>query len=112
MSTTKAEYIALTEAAKEVIWLKRLIGEFGVKQENYVMHCDSQSAIDLSKNAVYGFKTKHIEVQYHFIRLALERSDLQVDKIHTDKNLVGMLISVFSAEKNRMCRKDLSMERT
>lgn len=100
LSTTEVEYVALTEAAKEMIQLKRLLCKAGVKQENYVVHCDSQSAIVLSKNAIYNFKTKHIEVRYHFIQLALECGDLQVDKINIDKNLTDMLTNVISIEKN------------
>ena len=108
-STTEAAFVALTEAAKEMTWFKRLLG---VKIENYIVNCDSQSAIDLSKNAIYHFKTKHIELWYHFIRLALERGDLQVEKTHTNKNLANMLTKLVSAEKNQMCRKDPSMDKT
>ncbi|CAL5378711.1 unnamed protein product [Camellia sinensis] len=61
--TTEVEYIAAAEARKEMLWLKRFLQELGVKQEKFVVHCDSQSAIDLSKNSMYHSRTKHIDVR-------------------------------------------------
>ena len=60
----KAEAIAATEAAKEMLWMKRFLLELGVRQDEYVVFCDSQSAMDLSKNATYHSRTKHIDVRY------------------------------------------------
>ena len=68
MSTTKAEYIAVSEACKEAIWLARLVRDLGITIEMPTLHCDSQSAIMLAKNPVFYAKTKHIDVKYHFIR--------------------------------------------
>ena len=61
------EYMAMTEAGKEAVWLSRLVNELGFKQDSMVLHCDSQSAIHLAKNQVYHARTKHIAVRYHKI---------------------------------------------
>ena len=53
LSTIEAECIAANEAGKEMLWLKRFLQELGLKQDGYVVNCDSQSAIDLSKNSMY-----------------------------------------------------------
>ena len=60
LSTTEAEYVAATEASKEVIWLQRFMKELGTKQENSRLYNDSQSAIHLVKNLAFHSKTKHI----------------------------------------------------
>ena len=60
LSTTEAEYMAAMEAGKEVEWMKDFIGELGIRQEEYRLYCDSQSAIHLAKNAAYHSRTKHI----------------------------------------------------
>ena len=60
LSTTKAEYIAATEADNEILWMKTFFKELGLKQDEYVVYCDSQSEIDLSKNSTYHSRTKHI----------------------------------------------------
>ena len=68
LSTTEAEFIAITEACKELLWLKKFLQGLGLKQERYVFHCDSQSAIHLSKNSSIHSRSKHIDVRYHWIR--------------------------------------------
>jgi hypothetical protein len=60
LSTTKAEYVAATEASKEMIWLQRFMDELGKKQENNMLYYDSESAIDIAKNSTFHSKTKHI----------------------------------------------------
>ena len=65
LSTTEAEYIAANEASKEMLWMKRFLQELGLTQDKCVVHCDSQSVIDLSKNAMFHSRLKHIEVRYH-----------------------------------------------
>ena len=56
-----------------MLWLKRFLQELGLKQDEYVVNCDSQSAIDLSKNSMYHSRSKYIEVRYHWLRLVVEQ---------------------------------------
>jgi len=65
LSTTEAEFIAATEACKELLWMKKYLRELGFVQKRYVLYCDSQSAIHLSKNPTFHGKSKHIDVRYH-----------------------------------------------
>ena len=71
LSTIEAEYIAATKAGKEMLWMKQFLQELDLKQRDYIVHCYSQSAIDLSKNTMYHARTKHIDVRYHWIRKAI-----------------------------------------
>eukprot|EP00252_Welwitschia_mirabilis_P025929 TRINITY_DN8284_c0_g2_i1.p1 TRINITY_DN8284_c0_g2~~TRINITY_DN8284_c0_g2_i1.p1 ORF type:complete len:122 (-),score=23.98 TRINITY_DN8284_c0_g2_i1:45-386(-) len=103
LSTTEAEYIAMTEATKEMIWLRRLLDWFELKQHQYVIYCDSQSAIHLAKNVAYHAWTKHIDVRYHFIREALEEKKLDVHKIHTQANLADFLTKAVTGDKHQWC---------
>uniref|UniRef100_A0A2N9HLU0 Uncharacterized protein n=1 Tax=Fagus sylvatica TaxID=28930 RepID=A0A2N9HLU0_FAGSY len=79
-STTEAEYVAATQASKEAIWLQMLLEELGHKQEKIALFCDSQSALHLAKNPAFHSKTKHIRVQYHFVR----EKALRIRKQHGD----------------------------
>jgi hypothetical protein len=65
LNTAEAEFNAATEASKELLWIKRLACELGFKQEKYVLFCDNQSAIHLSKNASFHSRSNHIEVHNH-----------------------------------------------
>lgn len=68
LSTTEAEYMALTEANKERIWLKGLIGDLGLHHDQAIVYCDNLSAICLAKDQVHHERIKHIDVRYHFLR--------------------------------------------
>ena len=68
-STTEAEYIALSFATQEAIWLRRLLENVGVKQrESTVIYEDNQGAIQLSRNSKFHNRTKHIDIAFHFVR--------------------------------------------
>lgn len=67
LSTIETEYIVATHARKEAAWLQRLCSGIGLVQQVVRLDCDSQSEIFLAKNPNYHSKTKHIDVQYHFV---------------------------------------------
>ena len=50
-----------------------------------VVYCDNSNAIDISKNPVQHFKTKHIEIRYHFIRDLVERKIVCLEYIPTER---------------------------
>ena len=103
LSTTEAEYMAVTEAVKEAIWLHGLLDELGIGQKSIKVHCDSQSAIHLAKNQVYHARTKHIDVRYHFVRKILEDSTILLQKIQTKENPADMLTKVVTTIKFQHC---------
>ena len=105
LSFTESEYVALTEAVKEMLWLKGLLEQLGLEQKEYLVHCDNQGAIHLAKNAAYHSKTKHIDKHYHFIRNVLEHGQLVVRKVHTKENVADMFTKVVPPDKVIFCRR-------
>ena len=103
MSTTEAEYTTAAEAFKEAIWLRGMVTDLGFEQRQVVVHCDSQSAICLSKNQVHHEKTKHIDIKLHFVRLEVSKGVVKLLKIHTDDNLADMLTKAVPAAKLELC---------
>ena len=101
LSTTEAEYISLTEAVKEGLWLKGFMSELGYDQDCAEIYCDSQSAIHLSKNTMYHERTKHIDVRLHFIRDIIAEGVIKVKKICTDVNPADILTKVVPIDKFR-----------
>ncbi|KAK3038368.1 hypothetical protein RJ639_030268 [Escallonia herrerae] len=100
LSTTEAEYVAMTEASKEIIWLQRLLTELGYRQVDCKLWTDSQSAIHLAKNSAFHSRTKHIHLRYHFIRSLLEGGQLNLEKIEGNKNPADMLTKDLLGFKN------------
>ena len=112
-STTEAEFIAATEASKELLWLNKFINELGFDQDKYVLFCDNQSVIHLSKNASFHSRSKHIDVCYHWIRDVLNSKQMQFEKFHTNDNGADMLTKVVTKEKLNVCCQlaDMAAER-
>jgi hypothetical protein len=109
LSTTESEYMAATHASKEVVWLQRLCSGIGLVQEAVRIECDSQSAIFLAKNPAYHSKTKHIDVQYHFVRDMIEEKKVSLMKVDTLKNVADSLTKSVSTEKFSWCRGSMGI---
>ena len=78
LSTAESEYVTATHAAKEALWLRRLIGEiFRPLVHPTVLYGDNQSAIVLTKNGSYHARTKHVDIRYHFIRFTVEEGSIR-----------------------------------
>ncbi|KAF5797362.1 putative RNA-directed DNA polymerase [Helianthus annuus] len=103
LSTTEAEYMAVAEASKELIWLKNFLNELGKEQDDCALFCDNQSAIHLAKNPVFHSKTKHIQLRYHFIRERINDGTLKLEKIKGTENPADMLTKVVTLEKLKLC---------
>jgi phosphoribosyl-AMP cyclohydrolase len=99
LSTTEVEYMATTHASKEVVWLQILCSGIGLVQQAVRIDCDSQSALFLAKNPTYHSKTKHIDIQYHFVRDMVEEKKVLLMKVDTLKNVVDSLTKSMSTEK-------------
>ena len=71
LSTTEAEYMAMTQASKEIIWLQVLLEELGALthiEQMSTLYGDNQGALALARNPEYDARTKHIDIQHHFVR--------------------------------------------
>ncbi|KAE8656252.1 Retrovirus-related Pol polyprotein from transposon TNT 1-94 [Hibiscus syriacus] len=111
-STTEAEYVAATQASKEAIWLKMLLEELGHNQEYVSLFCDSQSALHLVRNPTFHSRTKHIRVQYHFIRENVEEGTIDMQKIHTKDNIADFMTKAINADKFTWCRSSCGLSET
>ncbi|KAG8500185.1 hypothetical protein CXB51_004397 [Gossypium anomalum] len=103
LSTIEAEYMAITEACKEAIWLKGLFSELNGDLQISTIFCDSQSAIFLTKDQMFHERTKHIDVRYHFIRDIIARGDIVVSKISTHENPADMMTKSLPITKFEHC---------
>ncbi|KAG8473481.1 hypothetical protein CXB51_035654 [Gossypium anomalum] len=103
LSTTEAEYMAITEAYKEAIWLKGLFSELNEDLQISTVFCDSQSAIFLTKDQMFHERTKHIDVRYHFVRDIIARGDIVVSKISTHENPADMMTKSLPITKFEHC---------
>ncbi|KAA0052062.1 copia LTR rider [Cucumis melo var. makuwa] len=87
LSTSEVEYMALTEATKDEIWPRDLVGDVGLCHDQAIVYCDSLSAICLTKDQVYHERTMNIDMRYHSLR---SEHRVKVIKIGTIDNLANM----------------------
>jgi hypothetical protein len=94
-------YIATTHAAKEAIWLRRLIDEIiGPINAPTPIFCDNNGAVTLAKqDAVFHPRTKHIDIRYHYIRQLVEDRSISIIRINTDNNLADMFTKSLARPK-------------
>ena len=85
LSTAEAEYIAARSYCSQLLWMKKVLTDYGISQDTMIVYCDNPSAIDISKNPVQYSKTKHIEIKYHFIRDLIERKIVCLEYIPTER---------------------------
>ena len=82
--------MAASEAAKEGIWLRKLMVDLGVPAEGpTVIHADNQGCIALTRNDANHTRTKHIDIRHHFIREQVMTKELELLYCHTNASTSG-----------------------
>ncbi|GJS91360.1 retrovirus-related pol polyprotein from transposon TNT 1-94 [Tanacetum coccineum] len=83
-SSTEAEYKALADTVAELTWLQALLNELGIRSSlTPILWCNSLGATYLSANPIFHARTKHVEIDYHFVREKVAQGDLRVQHIST-----------------------------
>ena len=91
LSSTEAEYMALTEATTEALWFQTWINEVFKRTLPVTIYCDNQSAIALAKNDVFHQRTKHIDIRYHFIRQHVNEGRINIKWVDTKQQQADIL---------------------
>ncbi len=102
LSTTEAEYIVLTYAGKEALWMRQFISElFTPLHHPIIIHDDNQSALALAHAELGQFhaRTKHIDIRYHFIRYAIANDDIRLVYCPTEDMLADTLTKALPSAK-------------
>ncbi|KAG5869020.1 hypothetical protein JTB14_025909 [Gonioctena quinquepunctata] len=78
LSTTEAEYVAACHATKEAIWIRRLMNDIGESVSMATpLNNDNQSAIKLIHNPEFHNRTKHVDIQFHFVREKFQDGEIE-----------------------------------
>jgi len=113
LSTMEAEYGALAEVCREIVYIKRLLKDTGFEKfvsNPITVFCDNQSAIELSKNVVLHKRSKHIDIKLHFTRELVEKGEIVVQYLRTDLMIADILTKSLPKIRHERCSKELLSE--
>ena len=108
LSSGEAEYVSLSTAGKDVIWVHKLMVElapfFDEPRRLYParptqVYTDSQNSIALTKDSVHHERTKHIDVRYHWIRQTVEQGHFKISYCDTNNNVADLFTKALGTVK-------------
>jgi hypothetical protein len=111
-SSTEAEYKAIANATAEIMWIQTLLKEIGIQvPATAKLWCDNLGAKYLSSNPVFHARTKHIEVDYHFVRERVLRRLLQIDFVPTGDQVADGFTKAITVRQLENFKHNLNLRR-
>ncbi|CAN6446884.1 unnamed protein product [Victoria cruziana] len=110
LSSTEAEYRAMTTTTMELVWLKSLLKDIGVSSINNVkMFCDNKSAIYIASNHTFHERTKHIEMDCHYVREEVLMKNLELAYVPSEFQLGDFFTKSLPSPRFHMLLDKLSV---
>ncbi|KAD3642361.1 hypothetical protein E3N88_31585 [Mikania micrantha] len=109
-SSTESEYKALADTVAELTWLQTLLQELRVRVQSVpTLWCDNLGATYLSANPVFHARTKHVEVDFHFVREKVAQGHLSVQFISTHDQIADVFTKPLSTDRFTLLRSKLQV---
>jgi hypothetical protein len=109
-SSAEAEYRGMAKAICELLWIRNLMLDLQIKPVNPMkLYCDNKAACDIAHNPVQHDRTKHVEVDRHFIKEKLEEKLIEVPHVRSQDQLADVLTKALSNQVFNDCLNKLGM---
>ncbi|GJS99850.1 hypothetical protein Tco_0821020 [Tanacetum coccineum] len=109
ISSTKAEYIALSGCCAQVLWMRSQLTDYGFGFNKIPMYCDNKSAIALCCNNVQHSRSKHIDIRFHFIKEHVENGVIELYFVNTEYQLADIFTKALGRERIEFLINKLGM---
>ncbi|GJW45315.1 retrovirus-related pol polyprotein from transposon TNT 1-94 [Tanacetum coccineum] len=109
ISSTKAEYIALSGCCAQVLWMRSQLTDYGLGFNKIPMYCDNKSAIALCCNNVQHSRSKHIDIRFHFIKEQVENGVVELYFVNTEYQLADIFTKALGRERIEFLINKLGM---
>jgi hypothetical protein len=109
LSSTEAEYMAISDAAKEAVYLKGLVGELLGNCGAINIYNDNQSAQKIATNPVFHNRTKHIDVRHHFVREVVSNEQVNLMYLTTSEMIADVMTKGLNSAKHISCVQGLGV---
>lgn len=111
-SSTEAEYKSLADATAEIIWVQAVLQELGVSSSRTAcLWCDNLGATYLTANPVFHGRTKHVEVDYHFVRERVASKLLEIRFIASNDQVADGFTKPLTLSKLRSFQYKLNLDK-
>ncbi|MCW3101348.1 MAG: uncharacterized protein JWL77_6966, partial [Chthonomonadaceae bacterium] len=107
LSSTEAEYMAISTAVQEVLWYRMWIKEILGIDITIPLYCDNQSAIELASNDCYHSRTKHIDLRHHFVRDHVIKDHIKIQWVPTVDQEADLLTKMLGTKQFIILRDKL-----
>ncbi|GJU88641.1 hypothetical protein Tco_1301064 [Tanacetum coccineum] len=112
ISTTKTEYIAMSGYCAQILCMRSQLTDYGFAFKKIPLYCDNRSAIALCWNNVQHSRSKHIDIQHHFIREQVEKGVVELYFVTTDYQLADIFTKALPRERFEFLLPRLGMKNT
>ncbi|GKF04090.1 hypothetical protein Tco_0034758, partial [Tanacetum coccineum] len=109
ISSTKAEYIAMSGCCAQILWMRSQLTDYGLGFNKIPMYCDNKSAIALSCNNVQHSRSKHIDIRFHFIKEHVENGVIELYFVNTEYQLADIYTKALARERIEFLINKLGM---
>nr|GEV36960.1 hypothetical protein [Tanacetum cinerariifolium] len=99
ISSTKAEYIALSGCCAQILWMRSQLTDYGLGFNKIPMYYDNKSVIALCCNNVQHSRSKHINIRYHFIKEHVENGVIELYFVNTEYQLTNIFTKALGRER-------------
>ncbi|SPC65519.1 related to retrotransposon protein [Ustilago sp. UG-2017b] len=110
LSAVEAEFIAATEATREVLFLKQLLRSIGIATSTPTVYLDNTGCIQVSKDPAQHWKLKHIDTKYHFVHNNVQEGRVQIKYMDTKRNLADVLTKPVRKQAIQQARFGLRLQ--
>nr|GEY45392.1 hypothetical protein [Tanacetum cinerariifolium] len=110
ISSTKAEYIALSGCCAQILWMRSQLTDNGLGLNKIPMYCDNKSAIALCCNNVQHSRSKHIDIRYHFIKEQVENGVIKLYFVNTEYQLADLFTKALGRDRIKFLISKLDMK--
>lgn len=110
LSTGEAEYMSVSAATQEALWLAQLKTEIlDDEMSPLEIHCDNKAAVDLTEKGTFSPRAKHIAIRHHFIRDHVKKNNVKIVKITTDEMIADNLTKAVPIQKHQFCFREMGL---
>nr|GEV14899.1 retrovirus-related Pol polyprotein from transposon TNT 1-94 [Tanacetum cinerariifolium] len=109
ISSTEAEYIALSRCCAQILWIRSQLMDYGLGFNKIPMYCDNKSIIALCCNNVQHSWSKHIDIRYHFIKEQVESGVIELYFVNTEYQLADLFTKALGRDRIKFLINKLGM---